>query len=115
MTSKLIDCFVGQRQADIENIRTYIENYPLTIVGFNAIASSLVNFLDIQSNNNFKFNVDITRRNECWYFDIDSEYYSPQELKKVIDKYLEDNKLTDCLKFVQTTSKNVYVLMMNID
>lgn len=42
--NKIDDCFVGQKQATIENLRTYVEQYPLAIVGFNAIASSLVNF-----------------------------------------------------------------------
>lgn len=112
--NKIDNCFVGQKQSDIENIKTYIEQYPLTIVGFNAIASSLVNFLDIQSNNNFKFNVDITRRNSYWYFDIDSRYCSPEEFETVIDKYLKDNKLDDYLIFNKTTSENVYVLTINV-
>ena len=112
--NKIDNCFVSQRQSDIENIKTYIEQYPLTIVGFNAIASSLVNFLDIQSNNNFKFFVDIIRRNSYWYFDIDSKFYSPEELETVIDKYLKDNKLDDYLVFNKTTSKDIYVLTINV-
>lgn len=112
---KIDDCFVGQKKADIDNIINYIENHPLTIIGFNAIASALINFLDIQSNNNFKFNVDITRHNSYWYFEIDSRYYSPEELEKIINKYLKDNKLDDYIKYHKTGTKDMYVLMTKVE
>lgn len=113
--NKISDCFVGQIQATIRNIQEYIKAHPLAIVGFNAIASSLVNFLDIQSNDNFKFNVDIDRHNSYWYFTICSKYYPAEQLKKVIDKYLNDNKLDDCICFKKTAGEDVYILMINVD
>lgn len=112
---KIDDCFVDKKKEDIDNIINYIESYPLTIIGFNAIASALINFLDIQSNNNFKFNVDITRHNSYWYFEIDSRYYSPEKLETIINKYLIDNKLDNCIEYSKTTVKDRYVLITKVE
>lgn len=112
---KIDECFVGQKQATIDNIKGYVENYPLSIIGFNVVASMLVNFLDIQSNNNFKFNVDITRHNSYWYFDVDSRYYPPEDLKATIDKYLKDNKLDSYIEYRKTVTKDFYVLTTKVE
>lgn len=39
---KIIDCFVGQHQSDVDNLRHFFHRHPLAVIGFNAVASLII-------------------------------------------------------------------------
>lgn len=112
MLKKLFNCFVGQQQATINNIKNYIADHPLTVIGFDAVASALTTYLECLDEE-FRFNVDIDRRKGCWYFKIDTEYYDIDKIKQSVGTYLKFNELDNIISFVPTIESKVYALKID--
>ena len=112
MMKKLLNCFVGQQQATIDNIQHYIADHPLTIIGFDAVASALTTYLEC-IDEEFRLDVDIDRRKCCWYFKIDTNFYDIDKIKQSVSTYLKFNKLDNIISFVPTIESEVYALKID--
>lgn len=62
----LINCFVGQRQSDIANIKHYIENNIISAIGFHTIAR-LIEYYLFKTIKDFKTFNDIIYYNSYIY------------------------------------------------
>lgn len=110
--TKLLNCFVGQQQATIHNIQNYIADHPLTIIGFDAVASALTTYLEC-IDEEFRLNVDIDRHKGCWYFKIDIDFYDINKIKQSVNTYLKFNELDNIISFVPTIEPEVYALKID--
>lgn len=112
MINKLRNCFAGQQQATIDNIKNYIADHPLTVIGFDAVSSALTTYLEC-IDEEFRLNVDIDRRKGCWYFKIDTNFYDIDKIKQSVNTYLKFNELDNIISFVPTIESKVYALKID--
>lgn len=111
---KLIDCFVGQQQSDISNIKHFIHTHPLAVIGFNAVASLIIQYLEFALD--VKLYVKYDRHDYYWYIKIDKHCPdSIRSIKDSIQKYIVLNKWEDFIKINYTIADNVLVLKTEIE
>lgn len=111
---KISDCFVGQHQSDVDNLKHFFHRHPLTVIGFNAVASLIVQYLE--SVLDIKLYVKYERHDYYWYIKVDK--HSPDSLRSIKDsvqEYIILNKWEDFIKINYTIADNVLVLKTEID
>lgn len=111
---KINDCFVGQHQADIDNLKNFINNHPLVVIGFNAMASLIVQHLEITLD--VRLYINYERHNYYWYLKVDK--YCPNDvsvIQKVIYDYIHLNCWDSFIKINQTINNSILVLKSDID
>lgn len=82
---KISDCFVGQHQSDVDNLRHFFNSHPLAVIGFNSIASLIVQYLEIVLD--VRLYITYERHDYYWYLKVDK--HSPDSLRSIKDSVQE--------------------------
>lgn len=111
---KISDCFVGQHQSDVDNLKHFFHRHPLAVIGFNAVASLIIQYLE--SVLDIKLYVKYERHDYYWYIKVDK--HSPDDIdfiKGTIQEYLKTNHWDDFIKINRTINEDTLVLKTEID
>jgi hypothetical protein len=111
---KISDCFVGQQQADIDNIKHFFNSHPLAVIGFNAVASLIIQYLEIVLN--VRLYVKYERHDYYWYLRVDK--HCPDDInfiKGTIQEYIKTNHWDEFIKINRTIDESILVLKTEID
>ena len=111
---KISDCFVGQHQADVDNLKHFFHRHPLAVIGFNAVASLIIQYLE--SVLDIKLYVKYERHDYYWYLRVDK--HCPDSLRSIkdsIQEYIVLNKWEDFIKINYTIDNSVLVLKTEIE
>lgn len=111
---KISDCFVGQHQANVDNLKHFFHRHPLTVIGFNAVASLIIQYLEIVLD--VKLYVKYEQHGYYWYIKVDK--HSPDSIRCIKDsvqEYIVLNKWEDFIKINYTIDNSVLVLKTEIE
>lgn len=112
---KISDYFVGQTQDTIDNIKGYIKIYPLCILGFSFVKSSIINYLKTIYDS-IELYTEITDRNSYYYINIDSDYkYSIYAILDSINNYILVNKFDKFIEVSKVINKDSLVLRIKVE
>ena len=108
------DCFVGQRQSDISNIRHFIKTHPLTVIGFNAVAYLIVQHLEIALD--VKPYIEYERYDYYWYLKVDKDCpIHIGVIRKIIYEYIKSNRWDYFIEINRTIDDTILVLKTEIN
>jgi len=91
----LINCFVGQRQSDINNVKQYIETNIISTVGFHTIMRLIEHYL-FNVIKDFKIFNEIVYHSSYIYIKVD--YANKDCTKTMVDKIKDD--INNLIKFL---------------
>lgn len=108
------DCFVGQRQSDISNIRHFIKTHPLAVIGFNAIAYLIVQYLEITLN--VRLYIKYEHHDYYWYIKIDKDCpINIDVIRETIYQYIKSNHWDYFIEINRTIDNDILVLKTEIN
>lgn len=111
---KISDCFVGQHQADVDNLKHFFHRHPLAVIGFNAVASLIIQYLEIVLD--VKLYVKYEQHGYYLYIKVDK--HSPNSIRSIkdcIQEYIVFNKWEDFIKINYTIDNSILVLKTEIE
>lgn len=111
---KISDCFVGQHQSDVGNLKHFFNSHPLAVIGFNAVASLIIQYLEIVLD--VRLYIKYERHDYYWYLKVDK--HCPDDIafiKGTIQEYIKNNHWDDFIKINRTIDEDVLVLKTEIE
>lgn len=110
----IVDCFVGNRNSDISNVKRYVENTIVCMLGYLSIATSIEHYLKGNLDFDMLF-VSVEHHKTFTYFTANTKNNElVNKIKSLIEQYITNNNLNSVITVCDTTVDKTIAVKLDI-